>query len=285
MHGKPVANKAMNECDLLILLGARINDRAILALKNADNLKIVHVDIDPAEIGKNLPATIPVVGDIYAVLEQILEQLPTKKHEEWNKHLKNHKKENKNKAEIKSDKINPREFIEILNRLMPADTVISADVGQNQIWTANNIAFSEGGRFITSGGMGTMGYSIPAAIGAKKADHNREVIAICGDGSFQMQMMELATAVQHNINIKIIIMVNNRLGMVAELQKTKYNGNITAVSLDGSPDFIKIAKAYGIAGECVTDIKSADKALITLLASKKPYVLAVSVDENERSIL
>jgi acetolactate synthase-1/2/3 large subunit len=209
MHGKPVANKAMNECDLLILLGARINDRAILALKQERgagdlNFKIVHVDIDPAEIGKNLPAAIPVVGDIRAVLEQILEQLPGKKHTEWKEYLKKHKAENKNKIEVDSGKINPQRFIEILNRLMPADTVISADVGQNQIWTANNIRFGEGGRFITSGGMGTMGYSIPAAIGAKKANPERDVIAICGDGSFQMQFMELATAVQHDINIKII---------------------------------------------------------------------------------
>jgi acetolactate synthase-1/2/3 large subunit len=286
MHGKPIANKAMNECDLLILLGARINDRAILALKqerSEKGLKIVHVDIDPAEIGKNLPAAIPVVGDIYAVLEQILEILPEKKHEEWNSYLRNNKKDNK--IDIDSEKINPKKFIEILNRLMPNDTVISADVGQNQIWTANNIAFSEGGRFITTGGMGTMGYSVPAAIGAKKYAPEREVIAICGDGSFQMQMMELATAVQHGINVKIIIMVNNRLGMVRELQAMKYAGNTTAVFLDGSPDFIKIAAAYGIAGDYLTDIKDADKALITLLASKKPYVLAVSVDENERSLL
>jgi acetolactate synthase-1/2/3 large subunit len=138
---------------------------------------------------------------------------------------------------------------------------------------------------MTSGGMGTMGYSVPAAIGAKKAAPDREVIAICGDGSFQMQMMELATAVQHNINIKIIIMANNRLGMVRELQTNKYNDNQTAVFLDGSPDFIKIAAAYGINGDYVSDIKDANQALIALLASKKPYVLQVAVDENERTIL
>jgi acetolactate synthase-1/2/3 large subunit len=142
----------------------------------------------------------------------------------------------------------------------------------------------ENGRFITSGGMGTMGYSVPAAIGAKKAAPDMEVIAICGDGSFQMQMMELATAVQHGINVKIIIMENNRLGMVCEVQRGKYNNNLTAVFLDGSPDYIKIADAYGICGDYLTDEKEADKALITLLASKKPYVLRVKVDENIESL-
>jgi acetolactate synthase-1/2/3 large subunit len=284
MHGKAVANHAMNECDLLILFGARINDRATLAMRER-NLKVIHVDIDPAEIGKNLPTAIPVVGDICAVLEQIAEQLPDKKHTDWNKQLKGIKLKGETTVKNTGSKVNPKEFLQILNRLMPADTVIVADVGQNQIWTANNICIGEGGRFMTSGGMGTMGYSVPAAIGAKRASPSREVIAICGDGSFQMQMMELATAVQHNIGVKIIIMTNNRLGMVRELQTLKYNDNQTAVFLDGSPDFIKLAAAYGIDGDCLNDIKDADKALITLLASKKPYVLQVNVDENVGAIL
>jgi acetolactate synthase-1/2/3 large subunit len=298
MHGKPLANRALNECDLLILLGARVNDRALPVNAQDKPFKVVHVDIDPAEIGKNLPAAIPVVGDIYAVSEQILEILPEKKHTEWTSYL--------NGAKIGADvsnsddcqpptvdcqlpTVNPREFYRILNRLIPADAVITADVGQNQIWTANNIALGDGGRFITSGGMGTMGYSVPAAIGAKRAAQDsgsaREVIAICGDGSFQMQFMELATAVQHGINVKIIIMVNNRLGMVREVQKLRYDNNLTAVFLDGSPDFIKLADAYGIAGERLSDIKNADKALVALLASKKPYVLVVDVDADERSLL
>jgi len=284
MHGNAVANRAMNECDLLILLGARINDRATLAMQSRE-LKVIHVDIDPAEIGKNLPTAIPVVGDICIVLTQMLEQLPQKKHTEWNKYLQNHAKTPAKGGHTSAGTaVNPKEFIGVLNRLMPADTVIVADVGQNQIWTANNIILGEGGRFLTSGGMGTMGYSVPAAIGAKKADSSREVIAICGDGSFQMQFMELATTVQHNIAVKIIVMINGRLGMVHELQKLKYNSNFTAVSLDGSPDLVKLAEAYGICGESIFDIKQADRALITMLASKKPYILAVNVDENEVSL-
>ncbi|MCL1903238.1 MAG: biosynthetic-type acetolactate synthase large subunit [Oscillospiraceae bacterium] len=287
MHGQKVANRAMNECDLLLLLGARVNDRAVLALESRE-LKVVHVDIDPAEIGKNLPATIPVVGDIKVVLKQILEQLPQKKHTEWNNELKKQTADNRSSSPAPVDRtsaVNPKSFLKILNRLIPSDSVIVADVGQNQIWTANNIALSGGGRFLTSGGMGTMGYSVPAAIGAKKAAPHREVIAICGDGSFQMQMMELATAIQHGINIKVIIMKNNRLGMVRELQTERYNDNLTAVFLDGSPDFIKIAAAYGINGDYLTDEKEADKALITLLASKKPYILQVEVNESAVSLI
>ncbi|MCL2036926.1 MAG: biosynthetic-type acetolactate synthase large subunit [Oscillospiraceae bacterium] len=286
MFGKPVANLAINECDLLILLGARINDRAVLAMQER-NLKVIHIDIDPAEIGKNLPASVPVVGDIHAVLEQILEQLPGKRHPDWNGFLsKCESEQNSLKPDVsQTSSVNPKAFIQVLNRLIPGDTVIVADVGQNQIWTANNISLGEGGRFLTSGGMGTMGYSVPAAIGAKKASPEREVIAICGDGSFQMQMMELATAVQHGINVKIIVMANRRLGMVRELQQNRYRGNLTAVFLDGSPDFVKIADAYGINGGYLNDIKNTNQALITLLASKKPYVLQVNVSENEGSVL
>jgi len=285
MHGRDAANNALNDCDLLILLGARVNDRAVLALKN-DKKRVIHIDIDPAEIGKNLPASIPIVGDAGAVLEQMLEMLTLRKRPEWHKHLRQPITVDVQtlEPEPKTDCVNPKDFILLLNKLIPEKTVISADVGQNQIWTASNISLGEKGRFITSGGMGTMGYSVPAAIGAKKAAPDREVIAICGDGSFQMQMMELATAIQHNVGVKIIVMVNNRLGMVRELQKNVYGGRITAVALDGSPDFVKLAAAYGIGGDYVTDIAKAEKSLIALLASKKPYLLQVSVDKDERSL-
>ncbi|MCL1881285.1 MAG: biosynthetic-type acetolactate synthase large subunit [Oscillospiraceae bacterium] len=299
MHGKQLPNRALNECDLLILLGARVNDRAISPSNSERGFKVIHVDIDPAEIGKNLPAAIPVVGDIYAVLEQILELLPKDlgKHDEWCNYLLGNKtganvvikssfddSDDNNSSEEKNV-VSPKEFYGSLNKLLPKDAIVTADVGQNQIWTANNIQLGEGGRFLTSGGMGTMGYSVPCAVGAKRGNPEREVVAICGDGSFQMQFMELATMIQHGINIKIIIMANNRLGMVRELQKLKYQNNLTAVFLDGSPDFIKLADAYGINGEHISNNKDVDKALTTLLASKKPYILVVDVDAEERSIL
>jgi len=284
MHGKAAPNKAIAECDLLILLGARVGDRAATAIKNREDLKVIHIDIDPAEIGKNLPVNVPVVGDLKAVLTQLLEVIEPCENTEWVKYMQNLCRGDYKSPEPQENSVNPAAFLKELNKLLPENCVISADVGQNQIWTANNIKLN-GGRFITSGGMGTMGYSVPAAIGAKSAKPDAEVIAICGDGSFQMQFMELATMLQHGINVKIIIMANNRLGMVRELQKNNYKNRLTAVFLDGSPDFVKLAAAYGIAGEYVNNISEAEKALQNLIKSDKPYVLQVKVDENEKSIL
>ena len=167
---------------------------------------------------------------------------------------------------------------------MPADTVVAADVGQNQIWTATGFNFKEGGRFITSGGMGTMGYSVPAAIGAKMADPKRPVLAICGDGSFQMNFMELATAIQHNVPIKIIVMTNTRLGMVRELQTMGYDDRQTAVFLDGSPDFIKLADAYGIKSLRVTDDKSMNEAIEMLVNSNELCLVEVIVDKDMKTL-
>lgn len=287
MFGKKTANKAVAECDLLILLGARVGDRAVTALKSHDNLKVVHIDIDPAEIGKSIPAAVPVVGDVGTIIRQILETVNKQKHTEWVEHLCEMRAENEAEKQLKAPDgfVNPKAFIKALNKKLPSRSVVVADVGQNQIWTAINIELNDGGRFLTAGGMGTMGYSLPAAIGAKKADESAEVIAICGDGSFQMQFMELATAMQHNINVKIIVMVNNRLGMVREVQTNQYDNHLIAVFLDGSPDFIKLAAAYGISGENVTDISQAEDAVERMIKSEKPYILQVFVDENEKTIL
>ena len=180
--------------------------------------------------------------------------------------------------------VNPKAFIRLLGQKLPDNSVVSADVGQNQIWTVNNIGLKNG-RFITSGGMGTMGYSVPAALGAKAARPDSEVVAICGDGSFQMQFMELATMIQHNIAVKVIVMTNNRLGMERELQTNGYDNRLTAVFLDGSPDFIKLADSYGIPAKRITDIADADKAIDEMLSSKGCYLLEVRVAENEKTIL
>jgi acetolactate synthase-1/2/3 large subunit len=285
MHGKPAPNRAISECDLLILLGARVGDRAVTAIKNRNDLKVIHIDIDPAEIGKNLPVNVPVVGDLKAVLTQLNEVVEVRENAQWIEQCKNAQRSAPvSGSELREDSVNPAAFIDELNKRLPEKCVITADVGQNQIWTANNIRL-RGGRFITSGGMGTMGYSVPAAIGAKSAEPGAEVIAICGDGSFQMQSMELATMLQHGINVKIIIMVNNRLGMVRELQTNLYGDRQTAIYLDGSPDFVKLAAAYGITGEYVNSISEAGNAIENLISSDKPYILQVKVNESEKSII
>lgn len=285
MHGKKAANIAVNTCDVLFLFGARVGDRAIAAMEQRNDLTVVHIDIDPAEIGKNIEANVPIVGDITLVLEQLLTQIDDENfsHSEWKAEL------DKNRidlppVEVEKGFVNPKWFIQQLDEKLPKHSVIVSDVGQNQIWAAANISLKDG-RFLTSGGMGTMGYSLPAAIGAKSADSSAEVVAICGDGSFQMQFNEIATALQHDVNIKIIVMSNHYLGMVRELQQRAYENRLIGVSLDGSPDFTKIADAYGIESLKVTDKQSAIEGIERLIASDKPFLLDVAVPECEKTIL
>lgn len=283
MHGCKAANTAVNSCDTLILLGARVGDRAIAAMKQRDDLTVIHVDIDPAEIGKNLDVDIPIVGDLTLVLGQLLEAVAAGEHAEWKSWLDGFR-EDKAIQPAPEGYVNPKQFIRTLDKFLPDNAVVVADVGQNQIWTARNITIN-GGRFLTSGGMGTMGYSLPAAIGAKLADPSRQVVAICGDGSFQMQMMELATAVQHDVAVKVIVMKNNYLGMVRELQEKAYDNRLMAVSIDGSPCFTKLAEAYGIANELVDSPDKMEAAFRRMMDSDKPYLIEAAVEDFEKTIL
>ena len=284
MHGVKSANTAVNECDVLFLVGARVGDRAVKTpLALAKTTKILHIDIDPAEIGKNINADYPLVGDAKAVLSQMLDMAEPMEHNAWLERLASLKKPRNFEKPCK-ETVNPREFMAKLSAKMPGETVVVADVGQNQIWTATGYHIKEGGRFLTSGGMGTMGYSVPAAIGAKMADPDRPVMAVCGDGAFQMEFMELATAVQHGVKVKLVVMSNNRLGMVRELQTNGYKGRETAVFLDGSPDFIKLAEAYGIQALRVTDESSEDEAIRLLSETDKLCLVEVRVDENAATL-
>lgn len=286
MHGVPSANYAVANCDLFILLGARVGDRAVTAVKQLSKVDVIHIDIDPAEIGKNLPATTPMVGDLKVILNQLLACAREQKHTEWIESIAavKEKAESETESAAAEGSVNPKRFIRLLNRRLPEGAVVVADVGQNQIWTANNL-FLRNGRFMTAGGMGTMGYSVPAAIGAKLANPSAEVLSVCGDGSFQMQFMELATAVQHGVAVKVIVMVNHYLGMVREVQENVYGNRLIAVSLDGSPQFDKIAEAYGIPSETVSELSEADGAIERMLSSDGPYLLQVMVKDTEKTIL
>lgn len=284
MHGVSSANRAVNDCDVLFLVGARVGDRAVRTpLTLEKTTKILHIDIDPAEIGKNVGADYPLVGDAKLVLQDMLEMAKPMEHKEWINYLNSLKTE-KDFEKSPEGTVNPREFMHKLSEAMPENTIISADVGQNQIWAATGYKIKKGGRFITSGGMGTMGYSVPAAIGAKMAAPERPVIVICGDGSFQMEFMELATAIQHGVAIKIVVMTNNRLGMVRELQTNGYNDRQTAVFLDGSPDFIKLAEAYGIKSYRVTNDETMNKAIDILKNSDELCLIEVAVDEMAKTL-
>ncbi len=245
-NGKPYANRAMNESDLLIMVGARVADRAVSQpdLITRDKV-LVHIDVDPAEIGKNAGPTIPLVGDAKHIFSDFLAEEFVCSCAQWRKTLDAYKEtmvpvRNPNPAYV-----DPAAFISRLSDRMEENAVYVADVGQNQIWSCGYAKVKEG-KFLTSGGMGTMGYSIPAAMGAKLADKSRQVVAVCGDGSFQMSMMELATIRQHDIPVKIVVLKNNYLGMVREYQHFTYKDHYSVVDLSGSPDLEKIAEAYGM---------------------------------------
>ncbi len=277
-NGKAYANRAMNESDLLIMVGARVADRAVNQPDLiTDHKVLVHIDVDPAEIGKNVGPAIPLVGECKHIFKEFLEEDDTYEYSEWLDTLREYRKVMRPTRTANPDYVDPCEFIRLLSQKMEDDGVYVADVGQNQIWSCGN-HIVKNGQFLTSGGMGTMGYSIPAAMGAKKGCPKRQVVAVCGDGSFQMSMMEFATACQHNIPIKVIILANGYLGMVREYQETTYAGKYSVVDLSGSPDFSYIAKAYGIDFMKVTNMENIEEKIEAFLAIEGTALMECAID-------
>lgn len=284
IHGGQAANLALSRADLLVLAGTRVGDRAIPSPELlARDKKVIHMDIDPAEIGKNIPADIPVVGDLRLILGQLCEELSgeSRAYPDWEREVL-HYKDSVSALPHEREKLDPRAVLRTLSDRMEPGSILAADVGQNQIWAVGAFNVLEG-RFLTSGGMGTMGCAIPAAMGAKIACPEKQVIAVCGDGSFQMSMMELATLRQHRIPVKILVFANQRLGMVAEYQR-EYESGETAVSLDGSPDFVKLAEAYGIPGRRIDREEEIAGALDALLEAEGSFLLEVRVDPEEPTL-
>lgn len=284
-HGKAVANRALHEADLVIVCGARLGDRAVAAPDQmSENTKVIHIDIDPAEIGKNVKTEIPIVGDMKNVINMLLDSIGDYKVTTmWSETVKNWKKDLYREPPVFDGFVEPRTLVGHLSAMFRSKAILVADVGQNQIWCANNFRIREG-RFLTTGGMGTMGYSIPAAIGAKFARPDRDVIVICGDGSFQMGLNELATIAGNQLGIKIIIMKNARLGMVRELQDKHYGGRHFATILNGDPDFLKIADAYGIDHAEAHSNKEAENIIKGIVDSEKPFILVCDVHPDTPSI-
>lgn len=282
--GAKTANAAVSESDMLILIGARVGDRAISQPSSlSSGAAIVHIDIDSAEIGKNMGTTIPIVGDAAKVLAELMEKNIRGQWGEWTERLNSMRLDEHNSRRApEPDTFDPNAFIRLLCAKLPRDSVYVADVGQNQIWSARN--YSLEGRFLTTGGMGTMGYSIPAAAGAKLAAPDKTVVAVCGDGSFQMSMNELATIRQHGAPVKIVVMRNGKLGMVREIQELGYGGREFAVDLTGSPDFGMIAGAYGIGYGCVSRMDEAEAAIERMLSTDGAYLLECAVDPKEATI-
>ena len=282
-HGIKAANKTIHEADLIILCGARVGDRAVASPDQvAQNSRVIHIDIDPAEIGKNMKTTIPIVGDLKSVLTQMLKEVSYTAPKEWLEDIASWKKEFA-KPHVKFEGyVEPQGFLEKLSEKLDKKSILIADVGQNQIWCANSFKVSDG-RFFTSGGMGTMGYSVPAAVGAKFARPSRDVVAVCGDGSFQMSMNELATIAQNHLNVKIIVMRNTVLGMVHELQDFFYGSRYAVTELDEMPDFAKITAAYGIESAFASSNEEAEMYAEKMLKSNKPFLLVCNVHPNTPS--
>ena len=286
MHGHSNANRAMAEADLVILCGARVGDRAVSAPEQmAQKATIIHIDIDPAEIGKNMTAHIPIVGDIRLVLHEFAEKADSTVPAEWIARVLRNKEEYTpaGTPETGTGFVEPRSFIRRLSRKMADNAILVADVGQNQIWAARNFNVKEG-RFLTSGGLGTMGYALPAALGAKLAKPHRQVLCICGDGSFQMAMCELGTLCQTGVNVKIILMQNDRLGMVREVQTNLYKGNYIATTLGGNPDFVKLAEAYGVDAALAESNEQAERLADRMLASDRAFILVCRVNPDAPTI-
>ena len=284
-HGKTVANRALHDADLVIVCGARLGDRAVASPHQmSENTLVIHIDIDPAEIGKNVKTEIPIVGDMKNVMNMLIENIgdyvvPN----QWQETVKTWKKDFLRVPPVFDGFVEPRTLIAHLSSMLRSKAILVADVGQNQIWCANNFRIRDG-RFLTTGGMGTMGYSIPAAVGAKFARPNRDVVVVCGDGSFQMSMNELATIRGNDLGIKIIIMRNHRLGMVRELQDNYYDCRHSATVLQGDPDFLKIAEAYGIDHAEVSSNAEAEEILKDVVKSDKPFILVCNVYPDTPSI-
>lgn len=277
-NGKAYANRAMNESDLLVMVGARVADRAVSQPDLiTENKVLIHIDVDPAEIGKNVGPTIPLVGDAKHIFKDLLEQEIDGEHEDWVNSLVGYKETMQPKRNPNPAYVDPAAFITILSQKMEDDGIYVADVGQNQIWSCGYHIVKKG-KFLTSGGMGTMGYSIPAAMGAKLAAPKKQVVAVCGDGSFQMSMMELATMQQHKIPVKIVVLKNNYLGMVREYQHYAYKDNYSVVELSGSPDLEKLSAAYNMKFLRLENMNEADSVLDKFLADDESMLLECIID-------
>lgn len=283
MHGTKASNMGVTECDLLISLGSRFSDRVILdSSKFAQNAKVVHIDIDPAEINKNIPAYTSLVGDLKQILSRLIPSVEKKERKEWIEQIQAWKKEYPECYDKKPEhSINPKFICECINKIAGENTFITTEVGQHQMWTAQFYPFTKPRTFITSGGLGTMGFGTGAAMGVQFADKNNRVVHIAGDGSFRMNCNELATIQHYNLPIVIIVVDNHALGNVRMWQRLFYGKRFSQTTLDFGPDWCKLADAYGIKGYKASNAKEFEKVFKEAFDAKKPAVIDAEVDIDE----
>ena len=289
MHGTYAANKSVNQADVILAVGARFDDRVTGKLSEfAPNARIVHIDIAPTTLRKNVRVEVPVVSDALSALQglrSILESGHAEKdwagdHADWMTQVQEWQKKQP-LSWSKGEVLKPQQVVERLYELTKGEAVITTEVGQNQMWAAQFYKYHKPRTYLTSGGLGTMGYGLPAAIGAQLAFPDRLVVDVAGDGSIQMNSQELMTAVENELPIKILILNNRYLGMVRQWQELFYNTNYVATDMKGQPDFVKLADAYGAEGYRITTEEELEEVLPKALASPRTAVIDVRVDREE----
>ena len=284
MHGTYTANTAICECDVLMNIGARFDDRLTGNLAHfAPNAKVIHIDIDPAEIGKNVPTAIPIVADAKEALLELLKE-PFEKPDtvEWLEKLATNKKEYPLHYQADEQRgILPQQAIELIHRLTGGDAVVTTDVGQHQMWTAQYYALNHPDNWVTSGGLGTMGFGFPAAIGAQLAKPNAKVISVVGDAGFQMTLQELSLLQELRLPVKVVILNNQSLGMVRQWQETFYEQRYSQSLIHVQPDFVKLAQAYDIEGYKVETMEEAEEVFAKALLSNEPVLIDCRVTQME----
>jgi acetolactate synthase I/II/III large subunit len=288
MHGTRAANYAMDEADLICAIGARFDDRITGKLSEfAPRAKFVHIDVDPAEISKNVPAHIPIVGDAKQVLGKLVREYRAlqpdgSRLEEWWQRIRSWQEKHPLRYDDTADaEIRPQRMIEAIYEATGGDAIVTSDVGQHQMWTAQYFHFGRPRRWINSGGLGTMGFGLPAAMGAKVGCPDQQVVCIAGDGSVQMNMQELATCAQEGIAIKVFIMNNNYLGMVRQWQELFWDRRYSHVNMGQFPDFVKLAEAYGATGLRFEDKTTLVDDIRGALATEGPVMVDVRVTQEE----
>ncbi|SFA44954.1 acetolactate synthase, large subunit [Anoxybacillus pushchinoensis] len=283
MHGTYTANMALYECDLLINIGARFDDRVTGNLAHfAPKATVAHIDIDPAEIGKNVPTKIPIVGDAKEALMQLIEQNGKRPDvSEWLKQLNEWKREYPLMYKHEPGVLKPQRLIELIHEYTNGEAVVTTDVGQHQMWVAQYYKFKRPHRWVTSGGLGTMGFGLPAAIGAQLAQPEATVVSIVGDGGFQMTLQELSVIQELNLPIKIVIVNNQALGMVRQWQEIFYEKRYSHSLIPNQPDFVRLAEAYGMKAMRATTEEEAEYVLKEAFATNAPVLLDFHVHPGE----